>query len=130
MDRRPKGVTLIEILIVAGLIAVVGTTFLYYARQRARTQDTDQTQAAYYLAVGSFLERFQADARMARAIRLASPSYFLDLHTANGTETITYLFRTDGTIDREWQGKHQVFSFGLPLKKGERPVFSIKEVGP
>lgn len=124
------GVTLLEILVVAGLLVVLGGTYLSYSRNQAAVFETDQAQSAYYLAVGSILERMQVDARMARLVRIASPSFFLDTGPAEATETIRYTVLPNGTIEREFQGRRQSYSLGKPPRNAGQFIFEIKEVAP
>lgn len=121
---------MIEIVMVACLLALVLGIFIYYWRQRSSGFEGDQASSGYYLAMGQFLERFQDDVRMAEKAVLASPVLKLEIRTRTGVQEVTYTFLAKGGVERRADGKSHLFSFGKPPNPQTRFVFDLKEVGP
>jgi len=119
-----SGVSMMELTVVIGLIAILTGTFLYmYSRSRSDVVEDQQT-AAYYQAMSLFLESFQTDVRMARSITPTPDGCSIHAMSRSGPFTISYNIYNNG-IRRTDQNGSRHFDFGQPLKQGAKMIFKI-----
>lgn len=125
MNQAGKtGVTLVEVMIVVAMLAILTGTFLFMHFRSSSNIVEDQQTSAYYLAMGTFLESFQSDVRMARKITSLPNGCVIHAMERNGEITISYTISGNG-IQREAKNGRRVFDFGRPLKQGARMLFNL-----
>lgn len=125
MNRAGNGgVTLVEVMIVVAMLAILTGTFLYMHFRSSSTIVEDQQTSAYYLAMGTFLESFQSDVRMARKVTSVPDGCVIHAMERSGELSISYTISGNG-IRREAKGIRRFFDFGRPLKPGAKMIFNL-----
>lgn len=131
-ERMPgsiRGFTMIEIIVVLGILVLVAGAYFYTFKQQGRLSANDQEIAAYYMEAAIFMDAFYADTRMARRIEPTADGCIMEIRKGGGLEQVSYTLRGD-SIERLAGGKTKIYSFGKPLRPNARTLFRVRELAP
>lgn len=127
-DNSKHGITLFEAVVALMLASLLGVVLMRLTQGSMGQFSTTQKQSEYFLSLGIFLETLRDDVRMAHDIKLATPSFLLEVDGINGTDTIFYSHIGKNQIERIFQGRRQVFTINQDSGLIGTFVFNIREV--
>lgn len=127
--RTTRGFTMIELVVVIGILTLVAGVYFYVWKQQGRLSANDQEVAAYYMSAAIFMDVFYSDTRMARKIEPTTEGCIMEVMRSGGLEQVTYTLRGD-SIERLAGGKTRAYTFGKPLHDGATVLFKIVELTP